>query len=383
MIKARPIAGDLKAGAGFLVHLRPYVWRRHLDFAAILDIHSIKRQIHAVKGHREIAVGGHNIKLGRGGIREIEFFAQTQQLIWGGRQPELRVPATCEAVRALVAAGRVAQSTGDEMIAAYRYLRHIEHRLQMVDDHQTHTLPPAGPGLDAIACFCGHHDTESFTHALLDHLGQVEDHYAELFEEAPSLSGPASSLVFTGTENDPETVRTLSELGFKDGASISTAVRAWHAGRARAMRSTRARELLTELMPDLLRALGHSSQPDEAFARFDAFLHALPAGVQLFSLLHANPGLLELIAEIMGGAPRLAEHLSRNPVLLDAVLSAGFSGPPPARAELAAELDRQLAHANDLQDALDIARRWTRDRQFQIGVHILRGITDADHAAGP
>jgi [glutamine synthetase] adenylyltransferase / [glutamine synthetase]-adenylyl-L-tyrosine phosphorylase len=382
MIKARAVAGDMGSGAEFLKHLRPFIWRRHLDFAAIQDIHSIKRQIHAVKGHREIAVGGHNIKLGRGGIREIEFFAQTQQLIWGGRQPELRAPATCEAIRALVTAGHLAPAIGDAMIAAYRYLRHVEHRLQMVDDHQTHTLPPAGPGLDAIARFCGHSDTESFTATLLGHLGQVEDHYAELFEEAPSLSGPGS-LVFTGTDNDPETVRTLNELGFKDGASIATTIRAWHAGRARAMRSTRARELLTELMPTLLQALGRSSQPDEAFARFDAFLHALPAGVQLFSLLYSNPGLLDLIAEIMGGAPRLAEHLSRNPALLDAVLSAGFADPPPPRAELAAELDWQLAHAGDLQDVLDTARRWTRDRQFQIGVQILRGNTDADRAAGP
>src|SRR5262249_69434 len=143
-------------------------------------------------------------------------------------------------------------------------------------------------------------------------------------------------------ENDPDTVRTLSELGFKDGSSISATIRAWHAGRARAMRSTRARELLTELMPTLLQALGRGSQPDEAFARFDAFLHALPAGVQIFSLLHANPRLLDLIAEIMGGAPRLAEHLSRNPALLDAVLGFGFSGPPAGREELGRELERQM-----------------------------------------
>ncbi len=268
------------------------------------------------------------------------------------------------------------------MIAAYRYLRHVEHRLQMVDDRQTHTLPPAGPGLDAIARFCGHPDTETFARTLMEHLGAVEDHYAELFEEAPSLSGPGS-LVFTGTEHDPDTVRTLSEMGFKDGASISATIRAWHAGRARAMRSTRARELLTELMPSLLQALGRGSQPDEAFARFDAFLHALPAGVQIFSLLYSNPRLLGLIAEIMGGAPRLADHLSRNPALLDAVLSSGFSAAPPRRDELADELNRQLALATDLQDVLDIARRWTRDRQFQIGVHILRGTTDAERAAGP
>ncbi len=382
MIKARAVAGDPESGAEFLKHLRPFIWRRHLDFAAIQDIHSIKRQIHAVKGHREIAVGGHNIKLGRGGIREIEFFAQTQQLIWGGRHPELRISATCEAIRALVAGGRVKAEVGDAMIAAYRYLRHVEHRLQMVDDRQTHTLPPAGPGLDAVARFCGHPDTDSFTHMLMEQLGTVEDHYAELFEEAPSLSGPGS-LVFTGTENDPDTVRTLTELGFKDGASISATIRSWHAGRARAMRSTRARELLTELMPSLLQALGRGAQPDEAFARFDAFLHALPSGVQIFSLLYSNPRLLDLIAEIMGGAPRLADHLSRNPALLDAVLGIGLSGAPPRREELASELGRQLEFSRDLQDSLDIARRWARDRQFQQGVQMLRGNTDADQAAGP
>ena len=383
MIKARAVAGDPQSGAEFLRHLRPFVWRKNLDFAAIQDIHSIKRQIQAVKGHREIAVAGHNIKLGRGGIREVEFFAQTQQLIWGGRQPELRPPATCQAIHALVAAGRVAPATGTAMIAAYRYLRHVEHRLQMVDDRQTQTLPPAGEGLEAIARFCGHADSAEFTETLLRHLGNVEDHYAELFEEAPTLAGPGGSLVFTGTDNDPDTVRTLGELGFKDGASISAAIRGWHAGRARAMRSTRARELLTELMPTLLQALGRTSQPDEAFARFGTFLHALPAGVQIFSLLYSNPGLLDLIAEIMGGAPRLAEHLSRNPALLDAVLTSGFFAHAPARHELAQELQHQLALAGDLQDILDIARRWARDRQFQIGVHVLRGTTDAEHAARP
>jgi len=366
MIKARPAAGDRAAGERFLDHLRPYVWRKHLDFAAIQDIHSIKRQIHAVKGHRQIAVGGHNIKLGRGGIREIEFFAQTQQLIWGGRDPSLRPAQTCAAIRALAAAGRVTEGTADDMIAAYRYLRRVEHRLQMIDDRQTQTLPAAGPDLDLLACFVGHDSTAAFTAELLGHLGRVEDHYAELFEEAPSLGGPGS-LVFTGAENDPDTVRTLGEMGFGDGASIAAVIRGWHHGRYRATRSTRARELLTELMPTLLQALGRTVHPDAAFARFDEFLALLPAGVQLFSLLHANPGLLDLIAEIMGGAPRLADHLSRRPILLDAVLTRGFFDPLPAAPALAAELRRTLEQARGFEDVLDLARRWTKDKQFQAG----------------
>ena len=295
MIKARLVAGDEIAGKRFLKKLRPFIWRKHLDFAAIEDIHSIKRQIHAVKGHREVAVAGHNIKLGRGGIREVEFFAQTQQLIWGGRNPDLRCRATLDAIEALVVLGKTKRLVADSLIAAYRYLRHVEHRLQMIDDQQTQTLPPDGPALDRVALFCDHASTPEFEFMLRYHLGRVEDYYAELFEEAPSLGGPGS-LVFTGTEDDPDTVKTLRQMGFPDGSLVSGLIRTWHHGRDRATRSARAREVLTELMPRLLEALAATADPDTAFRRFDGFLQALPAGVQLFALLHSNPELLTLIA---------------------------------------------------------------------------------------
>jgi [glutamine synthetase] adenylyltransferase / [glutamine synthetase]-adenylyl-L-tyrosine phosphorylase len=379
MIKARPVAGDLEAGAGFIQHLKPYVWRRHLDFAAIRDIHSIKRQIYAHKGHKAIAVGGHNIKLGRGGIREIEFFAQTQQLIWGGRMPELRVPDTCRALAALARSGRIGEQAADTLIQAYSFLRAVEHRLQMMEDRQTQTLPAEGPALDAFARFMGFETAGEFGAALVGELRAVERIYGELFEEQPDLSGPGN-LVFTGTEADPETVKTLERMGFTDGAAVSAAVRAWHHGRYRATRSTRARELLTELMPRLLQTLARTGYPDAAFARFDAFLANLPAGVPLFSMIGANPGLLDLIAEILGGAPRLAEQLSRKPQLLDAVLAPGFGKAPPRAPELAAELQAILDQADDYQEVLDCSRRWLNDRAFQLGVAILRHLMDVDAA---
>jgi glutamate-ammonia-ligase adenylyltransferase len=386
MIKARVVAGDQEAGALFLYRLRPFIWRKHLDFAAIQDIHSIKRQIHAVKGHRQVAVGGHNIKLGRGGIREIEFFAQTQQLIWGRRAKELRNRTTCGAIEGLVQVGKCSRTVADELIRAYRYLRQVEHRLQMIDDQQTQTLPDYGPALDRVAIFNGHSDTAEFEATLRYHLGRVEDHYAELFEEAPSLGaaevGVAGSLVFTGTEDDPETVTTLQRMGFSDGSAVSAQIRAWHHGRYRATRSARARELLTELMPRLLAALGNTADPDIAFRRFDDFLRALPAGVQFFALLYSNPALLDLIAEAMGMAPFLAEQLARRPALLDGVLAAGLYDVSSDKDALAGDLDRQLELAADFQDALDVLRRWTKDQQFQIGVRLLRGLIDGD-AAGP
>jgi [glutamine synthetase] adenylyltransferase / [glutamine synthetase]-adenylyl-L-tyrosine phosphorylase len=379
LIKARAVAGDRVAGQHFLRELDPFIWRKNLDFASIQDIHSIKRQINAYRGGGRIAVEGHDIKTGRGGIREIEFFAQTQQLIWGGRLRELRTGSTCEALRRLAAAGRIDPATVVQLIDDYRFLRRLEHRLQMVDDAQTHALPPDRAGVARIGVFLGYPQTEAFVTDLLGHLTSVERHYAELFEQAPSLSGPGN-LVFTGVEDDPETLRTLSGLGFAEPASVAALVRGWHHGRLRATRSQRAREILTELVPELLRIFGATPHPDTALLRFDQFLSRLPAGVQFFSLFHANPGLLELVAEIMAGAPHLAEQLAQRPALLDAVLTEGLFASPPQRSGLAADLDQTLAGKSNYEDTLDALRRWAGERRFQVGAQLLRRALDGRRA---
>jgi glutamate-ammonia-ligase adenylyltransferase len=380
MIKAHPVAGNRTVGHAFLAELTPYIWRKHLDFAAIHDIHSIKRQIDAHRGGGAVKVLGHNIKLGRGGIREIEFFAQTQQLIFGGRDPSLRLRATCETLRALAAAGHVTSEAADQLIEAYGFLRRVEHRLQMVDDKQTHSLPADEAGVAAIATFLGYADAKSFQGDLLEHLHCVEGHYARLFEEAPSLAGPGGNLVFTGTDDDPGTLASLRTLGFRDPSAAAGIVRRWHHGRFRATATARARELLTELMPGLLKALGSTAAPDQALLNFDLFLGNLPAGIQLFSLFKANPALLELVAAIMGSAPGLAAHLARRTILLDSVLSHDFYQPLPPAGEMAADLSAQLAKIDHEQDILDRARRWANDRRFQVGVQQLKGIARPAHA---
>jgi glutamate-ammonia-ligase adenylyltransferase len=379
LIKARPVAGDRTAALSFLRELQPFIWRKNLDFAAIQDIHSIKRQINAHQGGGRIAIAGHDIKTGRGGIREIEFFAQTQQLIWGGRLRELQVAPTSTALAQLAAAGRIDAATAAALTADYRFLRRLEHRLQMVEDAQTHRLPADRAGLDHLAVFLGYADRETFIADLSAHLASVERHYAALFEEAPSLAGPGN-LVFTGAEDDPETLRTLRRLGFADPAAVAGLVRGWHHGRLRATRSQRAREILTELVPALLRIFGATPHPDTALTRFDQFLSRLPAGVQLFSLFYANPGLLELVADIMAGAPRLADLLAMRPALLDPVLAEGFFAPPLERAALAADLADLLADARDFEDRLDIVRRWAGERRFQAGVQLLRRALDGAQA---
>ena len=251
----------------------------------------------------------------------------------------------------------------------------------MIDDQQTHELPTDPQKLSAFANFMGYDDTDSFATALGEHLHLVEDFYAGLFEESPELGGPGT-LVFTGGEDHPDTLRTLAELGFREPATVSATVRTWHHGRYRALRSTRSRELLTELMPALLSALSRTLEPDAALIRFNDFLSGLSSGVQLLSLLYTNPGLLKLLAEIMGSAPQLAETLRLYPILFDAVLTADFFDDTPDTDSLIAEFDTALDQAKDFQDVLDILRRQVNDRQFQSGVHILRRHTTPNDA-GP
>lgn len=406
MIKARPVAGDIAAGRDFLRDLTPFMWRKYLDFAAIQDIQSIKRQIHAHKGGAVVAVAGHNVKLGRGGIREIEFYAQTQQLIWGGRDPSLRGSQTCEALLALAARGRMEEADAERLIDAYRFLRQTEHRLQMINDQQTQTLPEEAAQLEAFAVFMGFETLEAFAATLTEELTAVAERYAVLFGDSPELTGKgkgwgaaamaagaedtggaaggdeAGSLVFTGEEDDPETLATLSRMGFANASAVTAVIRGWHRGRVRACRSERARQLLTEITPGLLSALSTTLDPDASFTRFNEFLNNLPAGVQLFSLFANKPVLLELVAEIMGSAPSMAETLSRHPVLLDSVLTKGFYDPLPSLPVLAADLDTQLAQARDFQDVLDFCRRWVNDRKFQVGLQLLRHASDG-HATGP
>ncbi len=381
-IKARSVAGDIEAGEAFLRELSPYIWRKYLDYAAIADIHAMKRQIHAFRGHGAVAIAGHNLKVGRGGIREIEFFVQTQQLIAGGRQSDLRVRGTLDALIRLRARGWIDRETETGLSDAYRFLRRIEHRLQMLNDEQTQSLPSNEAALQRVANFAGFADIESFTAALSPHLLTVERHYARLFERVPELTAPGvpGSLVFTGDSDDPDTVKTLAKMGFSYPSSVIATVRGWHYGRYPAMRSAKARERLTELTPALLDALSRTSNPDQALAGFDGFMAELPAGVQLFSLLRNNPGLLQLIADIMGSAPRLARVMSRSRRVFDAVLDPGLMNEVPDAATLGPFIQGQLGGIADFEDALSQARIIGREQAFLIGIRVLTGVIAAEKA---
>ena len=384
MLKARPVAGDLALGAGFLDAIRPFVWRRHLDFAALADIHAMKRRIDAHKGtglgtgeDGVARIAGHNVKLGQGGIREIEFMAQTLQLVWGGRDPALRTPRTLDALALLVRAGHLSRRTGGELGAAYRFLRRVEHRLQMVADRQTHLLPETRTQIDGFARFMGHADAASFAAVLLRHMTRVQSRYLEVFEGVPDPyeDGAPPPLDFSGTgDAPPATAAALTAMGYADTDHVVEAVRGWLAGRVRALRSQRARDVLHAVLPGLLVALARQAQPDATFARFDAFLGRLPTGVQLLSLFQRNPALLDCVAGVLGAAPSLADYLACTPQALEGMLR------PTEADDLARTLRTRLADARDLEETIDIIRSTVRAEDFSISVATMEGRIDANAA---
>ena len=334
----------------------------------------MKRQIHAAKGHGQIAVAGHNLKLGRGGIREIEFFVQSQQLIAGGRQRALRSRQTLEALDRLTGYDWISPQVRDDLSAAYRYLRRLEHRLQMMADQQTHTLPSSPQDLAKFARFAGYAQLEDFERELRHTLETVQKHYAALFESTPELTtSRGGNLVFTGDADDPATSETLVKLGFRNASTAIATIKGWHYGRYPAMKSARARENLTEFTPALLEALGHTGDPDLALATFDKFLSEVPTALQLFAMLRANPNLLQLVAQIMGSAPRLARLLTRRRRIMDAILDPGHLGEKPTDEELRRHIGQEILDAGAYEDRLNRARIVGQEQMFLIGVQLLSG----------
>ncbi len=353
-IKARPCAGDIAAGNAFLRGLTPFVWRKHLDFAAIQDAHDMRLRIRAHRGlNGALRVEGHNMKLGIGGIREIEFYAQTRQLIAGGRDVTLRDPTTLGALAALAAKGWIKADDAAALSDLYIAHRDVEHRLQMVGDAQTHDMPNSTEGVARIAAFCGQTDADFRTN-LLARLQKTDHLTTEFFA--------------------PEAAPATPDLSQNQQAIVA----GW--AQFPALRSARAQEIFARLAPVLLGRLQHAANPDEALIALDGFLAGLPAGVQIFSLFDANPQLVDLIIDIAATAPQLARYLSRHAAVLDAVIGGSFFAPWPDTLSQTADLTRVLNAAPDYEAMLDAARVWQKEWHFRIGVHFLRGLITADEA---
>jgi len=370
-IKARAAACDRAAGERFLKRLQPFVWRRHLDYAMVEDAMRMRDAIRKHKGHGGLEVPGHDIKIGAGGIREIEFLAQTQQLILGGREPSLRDPTTRGALRALAAGGWIDEDLRATLDAAYVAHRELEHRIQMLEDAQTHIVPSSGEGLERVAALGGWPDVASFIAEVGARMEEVHRRANAFYAE----TGPGGG----GEESIPW--GAIQARGLVDPERAREALERWRKGAMPATRSERSRDRLNRLAPRIFEKIGTFINQDETLSQFDRFLSGLPAGVQLFALYEANPHLLDLTLEVCAAAPHLAEYLSQNPSVFEAVLTTDFfASPPPMpalQAELSAALDKDGA---DYERRLDAIRRWAKERRFQVGVQVLGGHMDATEA---
>lgn len=366
-IRARAAAGDTALGTDFLDAIRPFVWRRSLDFGAVGELRAMSQRIRAHHSAGQKFGPGFDLKRGRGGIREIEFFVQIQQLIHGGRDPALRVPNTLGAIAALSKAGWIEADVATTLAAAYRLFRTIEHRLQMVDDRQTHSLPLTPDALDGVAQLHGLDDGA----ALLALLGPHVDAVGTLYD---ALDDAEQARVPVSAED------ALVEAGYADPAAMARRITDWRSGKLRALRSGAALEALEAALPGLIAAFGAAPDPDAALGAFDRLVSGLPSAINLFRLLEAQPALTGQLVDILSHAPTLAEALGRHPALLDRLIDATAFDPVGDVPSLVAEMRER---SGEVEAQFDRVRHIVGDYRFSLGTQIVEGRSDPiDVAAG-
>jgi [glutamine synthetase] adenylyltransferase / [glutamine synthetase]-adenylyl-L-tyrosine phosphorylase len=361
-IRARACAGDMALGTSFLDAIRPFVWRRGLDFGAVQEVRDLSRRIRDHYAQGQAFGPGYDLKRGRGGIRECEFYAQIHQLIHGGREPSLRAAATCDALTALAAAGRIGGDEAATLTTAYRLYRRTEHRLQMVDDRQTHSLPTDHGALEGVARLDGLADGKALLgllHPYVDAVGGIYD----------ALDGDArDSIPETGSALED----AMRDAGFPDPVHAAQRIAHWRSGGVRAVRSPAARAALEAVLPQIVTALGSAQDPQRAILQLSSLIERLPSAVNLFRLLEAQPALLGLLTRILIHAPTLAESLSRRAELLDRLIDASAFDPPGSVGALASE----MAIDGDVEQQFDHVRRIVGEHRFALGVQIVEGVCD-------
>jgi [glutamine synthetase] adenylyltransferase / [glutamine synthetase]-adenylyl-L-tyrosine phosphorylase len=368
-IRSRVCAGDRALGVYFLNAIQPFIWRKSLDFGQLKNITAMTAQIreHYAKGQ---TLGlGYDLKRGLGGIRECEFFAQAHQLIHGGRDPALRIADTRAALNALAGAGPIAPEEAASLGAAYELLRTIEHRLQMHSDRQTHHIPENRDMADAVARLHGLADADALI-ALLD---PVTQRVAAIYDRMVDAGGNKGKRM---ADDGLPLEEQLLGLGYAEPASIMQRIARWRSGKLRAIRSESAREAFEVVLPAILAALAKAPDPDRAIARFDNMVEAMPSAINVFRLLEARPGLLQLVADLLSYAPTLAEDLGRQSRYLDALIDTSAMELPGEMPELLATMQRRIGAA-DYQATLDIVRDLVGEKRFALGVQLIEGRNDA------
>lgn len=368
-IRSRVSSGDRALGDHFLNAIQPFIWRKSLDFGQLKNITAMTAQIrdHYTKGQK---LGlGFDLKRGHGGIRECEFFAQAHQLIHGGRDPALRIPDTRQALAALAAAGPISAQEAATLSSAYEQLRTFEHRLQMHSDRQTHAIPENRETADAVARLHGLADAD----ALIEAIRPITTNVAAIYDRMVDASGSEGQRM---ADEGLPLEEQLTDLGYADPASVMQRMARWRSGKLRAIRSPSAREAFEAVLPALLKALAQSPDPDRAIARFENMIEAMPSAINVFRLLEARPGLLQLVGDILSYAPTLADDLARQNRYLDALIDTSAMDLPGDVPALLAAMQRRIGDA-DYQSTLDIVRDYVGEKRFALGVQLIEGSNDA------
>ena len=381
LIKARPVAGDLNAGAAFMKRLSPFIWDEGLDFTSVEEIRSMSQQIHDFHGHGAVKAAGHDVKLGRGGIREIEFFVHMHQLAYGGRNRRLRDAGLLAMLETLEQENHVLPRETATLREGYLLLRRVEHRVQMVNDDQTQKLPESQDGLAHIAAFMGLDSADALAERVETAAERVHALYRTRFN-VPESEQDITAAILEGPEaGAPAAVEKLEAAGFARALTATEIFRGWAEGRYTSTESERARTIVREILHEIIAAVGKTADPDRALVRLDKFLETMPEDISFFSMLRANTWLLNLIAVVMGSAPRIADTLGGHPRLLEAVLDPAFFLPVPERQELADEVRERLADQAEPEKRTAQVASWAEDRRFQVGVQTLQNLITVDEAS--
>ncbi|MCY3677973.1 MAG: hypothetical protein F4Z31_16900 [Gemmatimonadetes bacterium] len=379
LINARPVAGDVTAGSGFLSELRPFIWEEGLDFDSVEDIHSISRQIHRFRRRGAPRARGLDLALSPGGIREIEFFVLMHQLAYGGRSRHLRGSGVLPMLDTIEREHFVLPREAADLRDAYLTLRRVEHRVQMVNDQPTRALPASRSGLDNVACLAGLESGDELTVVAQRAMERVHQLFQTRFT-APEKKPDLTELILDGPAGGPEPQPVLREEGFRKPQDAVEIFRGWAEGGHASTSSARARAAVRAVLPELIAALGRTPDPDRALTRIDHFFDALPADVSFFPMVKANTWLLNLVAVVMGSAPGLAESLRLNPRILEAVLDPAFFLPLPDREALASALSERLDGVDDFRERVATLEVWTREHRFQIGIQTLQNLVTSEDA---
>ena len=404
LLKARPIAGDIALGERFLRGIEPFVFRRYLDFTTIEDLKDMKARIERELNKSER--GQRNVKLSRGGIREIEFVTQVLQLIHAGKDPRVRELKTLQALDRLVEGNYLSAADRDALHVAYRFLRQVEHKIQVFQDRQTHTIPTDEAAVRVLARRLRLREKNEeiksqkskvkgqnweeledeqdevalFWDLLSGHREAVNQIFRSLFyapeEQDADPQAEEIRVFLEELDDEQQALARLQQLGFQDLKHSYQYAQLLHNGPSSAPATPKRRKILYALAPMLFQEVARAADPDRALAAMADLVASIGARSSFLSLLRENPAVLRTLVSLFGTSTYLSQIFLRHPELLDSLVRADLVQVHKDLAAMQTELSARLREVNDLEDRLDILRRYRTEEFLRIGINDSNKLLD-------